>query len=420
MAQGEFYDDLETRDPAEREKNLLSLLPDQIKHAKKNAAYFQNLFADIASDEITSREALKKIPITRKSDLIKLQKKSKPLGGLNAIKPGEMRRIFQSPGPIYDVDGYGDDWWGIARALFAAGFRRGDIVHNTFAYHLTPAGLMMETGAAAVGCAVVPAGVGNTELQVQAISDIGCTAYVGTPSFLRIILEKARERNLDISSLTKACVSGEPLTQQLRQEIEAYGISCQQIYASAEFGNLGYESEAREGLIVDERLLIEIVRPGTNDPVDTGEVGEVVATCFHNEYPLVRFGTGDLSKLLPGLSPCGRTNFRLAGWMGRADQTTKVKGMFVHPEQIARVTIRHPEISKARLVVDNTEKTDTMTLLCELRNSNEIESRFARLSEEIVTSIHTVCKLRCNVEFVGSGTLPNDGKVIDDVRDRDN
>ena len=417
MANGEFYDDLESRNPEEREQALFKALPGQIAHAKDKAPYFAALLTDINPDEITSRSALAQLPVTRKSDLIELQAKSRPLGGLNALPPGKMRHIFQSPGPIYDVDGFGDDWWGTARALYAAGIRTGDIVHNTFAYHFTPAGLMMETGAAAIGCAVVPAGIGNTELQVHAISDIGCNAYTGTPSFLKIILEKADELGRDISSLTKALVGAEPLPPALRKDIEDRGVNCQQIYASADLGNLGYESPAREGLIVDEGVFVEIVRPGTNDPVNDGEVGEIVATCFRHEYPLIRFGTGDLSRIIPGASPCGRTNTRLQGWMGRADQTTKVKGMFVHPVQVAKIVARHPEVLKARLVVGSRGTNDVMTLSCEVDDPNVAADGTKRLVEEITATIQSVCKLRGEVSFVAPGSLPNDGKVIDDIRD---
>ena len=417
MGHGEFYDNLENRDPEEREQALFNALPEQISHAKGNAPYFAALLANVDPDEMTSRDALAQLPVTRKSDLIELQAKSKPLGGLNAVPPGKMRRIYQSPGPIYDVDGFGDDWWGTARALYAAGIRAGDVVHNTFAYHFTPAGLMMETGAAAIGCAVVPAGIGNTELQVQAIADIGCSAYTGTPSFLKIILKKADELDRDISSLTKALVGAEPLPPALRQDIEDRGVNCQQIYASADLGNLGYESAAREGLIVDEGVFVEIVRPGTNDPVPNGEVGEIVATCFRHEYPLIRFGTGDLSRIIPGASPCGRTNTRLQGWMGRADQTTKVKGMFVHPAQIGKIVARHPEVLKARLVVDREGATDVMTLSCEVNDLNMAVVGSKRLVEEIAATIQAVCKLRGEVSFAAAGSLPNDGKVIDDIRD---
>ena len=419
MASGEFYDDLETRDPEEREATLFQALPAQVAHAKDNAPFFNDLLADVDPNTINSREALAQLPVTRKSDLIELQGKVKPLGGLNAVPPGKMRRIYQSPGPIYDVDGFADDWWGTARALYAAGIRPGDVVHNTFAYHFTPAGLMMETGAAAIGCAVVPAGIGNTELQVHAIADIGCTAYTGTPSFLKIILEKAEELGRDVSSLTKSCVGAEPLPPALRQDIEDRGVNCQQVYASADLGNLGYESPAREGLIVDEGLLIEIVRPGTDDPVAEGEVGEVVVTRFAPEYPLIRFGTGDLSAVLAGTSPCGRTNMRLKGWMGRADQTTKVKGMFVHPSQVAEVVKRHPEILKARLVVDQRDGNDVMTLSCEVETPDRAPGGSDGLAADIGETIQAVCKLKGEVGYAQPGSLPNDGIVIDDIRQFD-
>ena len=417
MVGSDFYDSLETRDPSEREEALLAAIPAQILHAKENAPYFSRLFSDIDPKSINSRGALKRLPVTRKSDLIEQQQRAKPLGGLNATPLGKMRRIFQSPGPIYDVDGHGEDWWGTARALYAAGIRAGDILHNALSYHLTPAGLMMETGAEAIGCAVVPAGVGNTELQAQAIEDIGCTAYVGTPSFLNIVLEKSEELNIDVSTLTKACVGAEPLPSALRQKIESHGVNCQQFYGSADLGNLAYESPAREGLIVDEGLLVEIVQPGTDDPLAEGIVGEVVATCFRNEYPLIRFGTGDLSRIIPGPSPCGRTNVRLQGWMGRADQTTKVKGLFVHPTQIAKIVARHPEILKARLVVENDGTQDVMTLICEVSDFDTLVNSGDNLSDQISLSIQTICKMRGNVNFAEFESLPNDGKVIDDTRE---
>jgi len=396
---------------------MCAALPAQIAHAQTNSAYFGETLKEVAADAVTSRQALAALPVTRKSDLIEVQKKNRPLGGLNAVKPGQLRHIYQSPGPIYDVDGHADDWWGTARALYACGFRQGDIMHNTFAYHLTPAGLMLESGAQALGCAVVPAGVGNTELQVHAVADIGCTGYAGTPSFLNIILEKAEEMGADVSSLSKACVGGEALPPALRQAIEDRGVNCQQIYASADLGNIGYESAAREGLIVDESLLIEIVRPGTGDPVAEGEVGEVVATCFRPEYPLIRFATGDLSCVIPGISPCGRTNMRLKGWMGRADQTTKVKGMFVHPSQVAKIVERHPEVLKARLVVDSRGSADVMTLSCEVDDPDGAAGGSNNLAEDIAATILAVCKLKGEVGFAEPGALPNDGKVIDDIRD---
>lgn len=411
-----FYDALETRSADEREAALMSALPAQLANAKLNAPYFTALLEDFAAEDVTTREALAKLPVTRKSDLIELQKKNPPLGGLTTRPTGKLKRVFQSPGPIYEPEGFGEDWWGTARALFAAGFRDGDFLHNTFSYHFTPAGFMLETGAAQIGCAVFPAGVGNTELQVRAIADMRPDGYTGTPSFLKILLERAEEMNLDISSLSKSLVGGEALPPSLRADIEDRGVSCQQTYATADLGSVAYESPAREGLIVDEGLLIEIVRPGTNDPVAEGEVGEVVATRFAPEYPLIRFGTGDLSAAMAGDSPCGRTNMRLKGWMGRADQTTKVKGMFVHPAQVAEVVKRHPEILKARLVVDQRDGGDVMTLSCEVDDPNRVAGGMDGLAGDISASIQAVCKLKGEVGYAQPGSLPNDGKVIDDIR----
>lgn len=415
MTSETYYDDLETRSPEERNAYLFALLPQQIANAKLNAPYFSKLLEDVSPVSITDRAALAQLPVTRKSDLIELQKKSPPFGGLTTRHPGQLKRIFQSPGPIYDAEGYGEDWWRTARALYASGFRRGDILHNTFSYHLTPAGVMLETGAAKIGCSVIPAGVGNTELQVRVIADIRPTGYVGTPSFLKIILEKAQEMGDDVSSLTKAVFGGEAFLPSARKEFTEAGIDCGQIYASADIGSIAYESEAHEGLIVDENLLVEIVRPGTGDTLEDGEVGEVVITSFAPEYPLIRFATGDLSAVMSGINPCGRTNMRLKGWMGRADQTTKIKGMFVHPKQIADVIKRHPEITKARLIVDQNDGVDVMTLSCEFAHADDFQQR----SEEIAATIQAVCKLRGGVDQAEPGSLANDGKVIDDIRKYD-
>jgi phenylacetate-CoA ligase len=410
---GDFYDDLETRSPDQRERDLFAALPGHIRNAKENAPYFTDLLADVDADAITDRAALAGVPVTRKSDLVEIQNAGNPLGGLTAVPHRSLARIFQSPGPTYDAEGFGSDWWGTARALYAAGFRKGDIVHNAFAYHFTPAGVMLESGAHALGCAVVPAGAGNTELQVQAIHDIMPDGYVGTPSFLKIILEKADEMGKDTSSLTKACVGGEAFLPPLREAFEAHGIAGVQVYASADLGCIAYESPAREGLTVEERLLIEIVRPGTGDPVPEGEVGEVVATLFVPEYPLIRFATGDLSAVLAGPSPCGRTNMRLKGWMGRADQTTKVKGMFVHPAQVAEVVKRHGEIIKACLVVNQEDGVDVMTLTCETDGAGD------GFADAVADSIQAVCKLKGRVALVEAGGLANDGKVIEDLRQYD-
>lgn len=407
-----FYDELEVRDPAQREEMLFNGLVTQLKEAQKHAPYFSTLIGNIDASLIKDRAALATIPITRKSDLVNLQAKGNPLGGLTTVSAGQLKRIFQSPGPTYDAEGSGRDWWGTARALYASGVRKGDILHNTFSYHFTPAGVMLEQGAEALGCAVFPAGVGNTDLQVQAIHDIEPSAYTGTPSFLKIILEKATEQEKDVSSLKKACVGGEGLPPVLRDEIEAYGIHCGQVYASADIGSIAYESDAREGLIVDERLIVEIVRPGTGDPVPEGEVGEVVVTVMRSDYPLIRFATGDLSQILPGQSPCGRTNMRLRGWMGRADQTTKVKGMFVHPAQVAEIVKRHGEIHRARVVVTHDGTTDIMTVQCETEHSDN-----DNLVQQINQTIRDVCKLKGDAVFVAPASLPNDGKVIEDARD---
>ncbi len=406
-----YYDDLEVRDPDEREEQLFAQLPDHIRNARDNAPYYAKILADVDPASIIDRAALAELPVTRKSELVNIQSEGDPLGGMTTLAVGQLARIFQSPGPTYDPEGHGKDWWGTARALYASGFRVGDIMHNTFAYHFTPAGVMLEAGAHALGCAVFPAGVGNTELQVQAIHDIKPTGYTGTPSFLKVLLEKAAELGKDASSLKKACVAGEGLPPALRKEIEDYGVHCGQVYATADIGNIAYESEAREGLIVDERHIVEILRPGTGDPVADGEVGEVAVTVLRKDYPLIRFATGDLSKALGGISPCGRTNMRLAGWMGRADQTTKVKGMFVHPAQVAEIVRRHPEIRRARVVVTHDGKADVMTVKCETADAGD--ALIGRINDTILA----VCKLKGQAECVAEGALPNDGKVIEDARE---
>ncbi len=411
----DHYDALETRDPEARERAILERLPKQVAHAKARAAAFARLLADVDPASVTSREALARLPVTRKSELSEIQKSSRPFGGLAATgwgggRPG-VKRVFASPGPIYEPEGAAPDYWRLARALHAAGFRAGDLVHNTFAYHFTPAGSMLETGAHALGCTVFPAGTGQTEQQVQAMADLRPDGYVGTPSFLRILLEKADEAGTPITSLTKALVSGEAFPPSLRDALAARGVAAYQVYATADVGSIAYETPAREGLVVDEGVLVEIVRPGTGDPVAPGEVGEVVVTALANaDYPLIRFGTGDLSAFMPGVSPCGRTNARIRGWMGRADQTTKIKGMFVHPSQVATIARRHPEIGKARLVVDNPEMQDRMTLHV------EVAPNASSHAEAIVASIREVTKLRGEVAFHAPGELPNDGKVIDDLR----
>lgn len=408
-----YYDARETRDPAERERDLMARLAAQIAHAQAHAPAFAKLLEGVDPASVTDRAALAKLPVTRKSELLERQKAARPFGGFAAARWGRAcHRVFASPGPLYEPEGARPDYYRLARALFAAGFREGDLVHNTFSYHFTPAGSMMETAAHALGCTVFPAGVGQTEQQLAAIADLRPNAYVGTPSFLRILLDKADELGL-ACSFTKAFVSGEAFPPSLRDAFAARGIAAFQAYATADIGLIAYETPAREGLVLDEDIVLEIVRPGTGDPVAPGEVGEVVVTTFNPDYPLIRFGTGDLSAVLPGASPCGRSNQRIRGWMGRADQTTKVKGMFVHPGQIADVAKRHPELGRVRLVVDNPDLSDRMTLHCESERSDE---EFART---IAASIRELTKLRGEVSFCSPGTLANDGKVIDDIRKYD-
>jgi len=331
--------------------------------------------------------------------------------GRLATPVGELAHVFASPGPIFEPEAPRDDYWRMARALFAAGLRRGELVHNTFSYHFTPAGMMLESGARALGCPVFPAGIGQTELQVETVGQLKPTFYVGTPSFLNIIVEKAAELGSDVSSIQKALVGGEALPPSLRASLAERGVDARQCYATADVGLIAYESEAMEGMIVDEGVILEIVRPGTGDPVEPGEVGEVVVTVLNSDYPLIRFATGDMSALMEGASPCGRTNVRVKGWMGRADQTTKVRGMFVHPSQVAAVLKRHPEALKGRLVIDSVDNKDSMTLHCEIA-----EAPSESLGEAIATSIRDLCKLRAEVVFAAPGSLANDGKVIDDVR----
>lgn len=407
----EHYDALETRAPEARERALMAALPDVVAHAQKNAPGFARIFSGTDARAITTRAALATLPVTRKSDLIGLQQAAPPLGGLNATPLAKLAKLFISPGPIYEPEGRSADWWRLARAFFASGFRAGDLALNTFSYHMTPAGSMMESGALALGCTVVPGGVGQTETQVATIASLGINAYAGTPSFLKLIVEKADELKTDIRCLAKAMVGGEYLPPALRAAMGARGIRVLQCYASADLGSIAYESEALEGMILDEHLILEIVRPGTGDTVAEGEVGEVVITTLNPDYPLIRFGTGDLSAVLPGASPCGRTNTRIRGWMGRADQRTKVKAMFVDPAQVDAVAKRHPEIVKARLVVDTDAGQDRMTLHCEIAGTPP-----ETLAKAIAESIREVIKLRGEVALRKPGELANDGKVIEDAR----
>ncbi len=405
------YDDLETRSPEARERALGKALPVQIDNARQKAPAYRALLEGVNAKSIDSRTALAELPVTRKTELLQRQAEAPPFGGFAATATAELAHVFASPGPIFEPEARRDDYWRMARALFAAGIRSGELVHNTFSYHFTPAGLMLESGANALGCPVFPAGIGQTELQVQAISRLQPSCYVGTPSFLNIILDKAAELETDVSCIEKALVSGEALPPSLRQGLADRGVAVRQCYATADLGLIAYESEAMEGMIVDEGVILEIVRPGTGDPVDSGEVGEVVVTTLNLDYPLIRFATGDLSAVMDGTSPCGRTNVRIKGWMGRADQTTKVRGMFVHPEQVAAVLRRHPEVLKGRLVIDNVDNQDLMSLRCEIAGAPADELRAA-----IADSIRELCKLRGEVVFDAPGSLANDGKVIDDVR----
>ncbi len=408
----EHYDNLETRSADQRAADMAQELPAIIAHAKASAPAYAALLADHDPAEITGPEALASLPLTRKSDLIEQQAANPPFAGLTAVSAGDLACIYQSPGPINDAEGRDADYWRVARALFAAGFRRGDILHNCFAYHFTPAGAMIQTGAQALGCAVFPAGPGQTEQQIQAIRSLSPDGYAGTPSFLKIILEKADEMGESLPSLKRALVAGEALFPAVRQGFADRGIAVRQFYGTADLGNIAYESESQEGLIVDEGVIVEIVRPGTGQPVAEGEVGEVVVTTTARAYPLIRFATGDLSCFLPGVSSCGRTNRRLKGWMGRADQGTKVKGMFVHPPQVATIISRHPEIIRARLVVTGDNNTDIMTLTCETDSVSD------SLREAIIASIRAVTKLGAEVDFTTPDALPNDGIVIEDARNR--
>ena len=419
-AQDLYYDALETRDPAQRETELMSRLAGQVAHARASAPAFAELLRDVPAGEIRSRAALAHLPVVRKHELLERQQAQRaagdPFGGFSTIgwrglrAATGSRRVYQSPGPIYEPEGTGADYWRLARALYAAGFRAGQLVHNCFSYHLTPGGLMMESGAQAIGCTVFPGGTGNTELQLQAITELRPHAYLGTPSFLRILIEKADEAGADIRSLKQALVGGEAFPPSLRDWLGARGINAFQSYATADLGLIAYETAAREGLVLDEGVIVEIVRPGTGDTVREGEVGEVVVTTLNPDYPLIRFGTGDLSAVLPGRCPTGRTNTRIKGWLGRADQTAKVRGMFVHPSQVADIARRHPEVIKARLVISGEMANDKMALHIEVSRPAE------GLADRIAQSVRDVTKLRADVRLCAAGSLPNDGKVIEDAR----
>jgi phenylacetate-CoA ligase len=409
-----FFDQLETRAAEAREQALLNMLPGLIQRATEVAPSWAAHLKGHAPAAVTSRAELAKLPVMRKSMLKDLQAVHRPLGGLASVQPGAVGRIFSSPGPIYEPEGTAENWWRAARALYASGFRSTDVVHNTFAYHLTPGGWIMDSGARAIGCTVIPAGPGNTEQQLDAIEHLRPTAYTGVPDYLKILLDKAREAGRDTSSITKAMVSGGALFPSLRAEYKERGITCTQAYATADLGMIAYESPGPdgtiEGMIVEEGLILEIVRPGTGEPLPEGEVGEVVVTSFNRDYPMIRLATGDMSAVLSGISPCGRTNMRIKGWLGRADQTTKVKGMFVHPESIAAVAKRHPELGRLRLVVARAGELDVMTLRAEAGSNDPA------LAAAVADSVQQLTKLKADIQLVGVGTLPNDGKVISDER----
>ena len=425
----EFFDAQEQRDPAQREAALMAALPRHIAQAQRATRAFAESLAGVDAASISSRAALARLPVVRKHELLLRQQalradraQHEPFGGFSAIgwhglrAATGARRVFQSPGPIYEPEGTAADYWRMARAIHAAGFRAGELAHCSFSYHLTPAGAMMESGAHAVGCTTFAGGVGNTELQLQAVADLRPQGYIGTPSFLKILVEKAAETGVAITSLTKALLGGEAFPPSLRDWLAERGINAYQSYATADAGLIAYETPAREGLVLDEAVILEIVRPGTGDvlpepkPGQAGEVGEVVVTVLNPDYPLVRFGTGDLSALLPGPCPTGRSNWRIRGWLGRADQTTKVRGMFVHPGQVAEVLRRHPEIGRARLVVEGEMANDRMTLKVEVAHAPD------GLTSAVAASVRDVTKLRAEVVLAATGSLPNDGKVIEDAR----
>jgi phenylacetate-CoA ligase len=410
----EFFDALETREPAQREAALMAALPGLIAHAQKRSTALGEILQGVDASSVISRAALARLPVTRKHELLDRQKARRAedaFGGFSTIVRGpQMKRIYASPGPIYEPEGVAADYWRAARAMFAAGFRSGDLVHNAFSYHMTPGAFIMESGAHAVGCTVFPAGTGQTEQQLQAVAELRPVAYMGTPSFLRILVEKAQEAGSDITSLRKGLVGGEAFPPSLCQWFTERGMAIYQSYATADLGLIAYETASRQGLVLDEGVIVEIVRPGTGDPVPEGEVGELVVTSLNPDYPLVRFGTGDLSAILAGTCPTDRTNTRIKGWMGRADQTTKIRGMFVHPSQVADIARRFPEVLKARLVVSGEMANDQMTLRVEAASAPQ------GLDTRIGEAIRDVTKLRGDVELVSPGTLPNDGKVIEDAR----
>jgi phenylacetate-CoA ligase len=405
----EHYDALETRDPASRDADLFARLPDVLRKAMEAPAYAERL-KGIDPAQVASRATLARLPVLRKSDLPGLHKAAPPFGGFVAASPGSFARLFTSPGPIFEPEGGEADPWRGARALYAVGFRPGDIVLNTFSYHLTPGGFIFDASARALGCAVIPAGPGNTEAQFELIEAYRPVGYSGTPDFLKILLDAAATAGRDVSSIKRALVSGAAFPKSLQEEIKSRGIDAYQAFGTADLGLIAFETPAREGMTVNEDLILEIVKPGTGDPVAEGDVGEIVVTSLDPHHPWIRLAIGDLTAALPGKSACGRTNLRIKGWMGRADQTTKVKGMFVRPEQVAEIGKRHPELGRLRLVVSRTGETDVMTLRAECASPSDA------LRDQLSSTLRTVAKLSGNVELVVAGSLPNDGKVIADER----
>lgn len=413
MTSATFFDAAEVRDGREREAELMAALPRIIAAAQRDAPAYRERLSGIRPEAINSREAFANLPLTRKSELIELQRQSRPFGGFTTVPTARLGRVFASPGPIYEIEARRPDFFRMARALFAAGFRAGDLIHNTFSYHLTPAGAMLESAALALGCPVIPAGTGQTEQQLMVIADLRPAGYVGTPSFLKILLDRAGDSGVDISSLTKALVGAEAFPAVLREEFRSCGIAALQCYGTADLGLIAYETTAPdgslcEGMVVDEGVILEIVEPGSGIPVVPGEVGEVIVTTLSPEYPLIRFATGDLSALVVEPSPCGRTNQRIKGWLGRADQSAKVRGMFVHPSQVVEILKRHPAIRRGRLVIERPASADVMTLMIETAAPEEATA--------IAATAQAITKLRADVSCVAAGSLPQDGKLIDDRR----
>lgn len=405
----DFYDEREGREPAAREREQFGALADVLRRALEASPAWAERLAGVGPGDVKDRAALAALPVLRKSELTGLQRADPPFGGLATRAAGEYLHIFCSPGPIHEP-GHAGDFWRMAPGMYAAGFRRGDIVHNTFAYHFTPAGFMMEQGAHAIGCAVIPAGTGNTDLQLETIAAVRPNRYAGTPSFLRILLEAAAERGVDLSCIESGIVGGEALTPSLRERIGELGVRVLQGYGTADVGQIAYETVPGEGMLLDEDVIVELVEPGGSAPVADGETGEVVVTLLNPDYPMIRFATGDLSRFLEGAGSCGRTAPRIAGWLGRADQAAKVRGLFVHPGQVAEIAKRHPEVGRVRLVVGREDDRDTLVLRCEAAAAD------GGLADALADTARAVLRLRTEVEVAPGGTLPDDGTLIEDTR----